>query len=125
MQIKKGNYTILEIGIKDENNKYITDLSTATEIYYMIKENQADTNIDALVTKTKTDGGIIIDTPSTGFCRIILNAGDTENIEPGFKYHGFQIKYSNDDIKEIWIKSENSNVFDDRIEILQDIIRKE
>lgn len=122
MRIKKGNYIIFQIGIKDQDDQYITDLNTAIEIRYMIKENKTDANEDALVSKTMTDGDILINTPDTGFVSITLVSGDTEGIVAGVKYHSVQIEYSDDNIKEIWLNSDNGT---DRIDIYQDVIRKE
>jgi len=122
MRIKKGNYIIFQIGIKDQDGEYITDLNTAIEIRYMIKENKLDSNIEALVNKTMTGGDILINTPEIGFIQITLKSGDTESIQAGMKYHSSQIEYSTDDIKEIWLNSDNGT---DKIELYQDVIRKE
>jgi len=122
MRIKKGNYIIFQIGIKDQDGEYITDLNTAIEIRYMIKENKLDSNIEALVNKTMTSGDILINTPEIGFIQITLKSGDTESIQAGMKYHSSQIEYSTDDIKEIWLNSDNGT---DKIELYQDVIRKE
>lgn len=121
MQIKKGNYIILQIGIKDQDNNYITDLNIAIEVLYMIKNNKTDLNDDALVIKKMTLGEITINDPSTGYVSIELESSDTENIQAGIKYHAVQIEYSAENIKEIWLKDDLGT---DMIDIYQDVIRK-
>lgn len=121
-QLKIGNKDVFTIGVKDNDGVLITDLNTAVEIYYMIKTNSEDANEDALVSKTKTGGGIIIDTPSTGYVQITIAASDIEDVVPGKKYHALQIDYPSDNIQEIWLKTDQGHD-EDRIELVQDVIR--
>ena len=122
LRIKKGNQNIIDVAIRDADGNLITDLNTAVEITYMIKSDPDDDNTSALVTKTLTGGGIVIDTPSTGYVRITLEPTDTSSVEAGQWYHGLQINYSSTNIQEIWLKTDQ-NFDTDRVEIVRDIIR--
>jgi hypothetical protein len=120
LKIKKGNKAVLKISIVDSDNATVTNLATASAIYYMIKENETDLNANAILTKT-VGSGIVVDSPSQGDLSITISPADTENLNPGTFYHAIQIEYSASDIQEINLKYYGQDA--EKIKIEQDIIR--
>lgn len=122
MQLKKGNNaTIVFKEIKDSDGNIITNLSTAAEVYFMIKQNEIDADIDAKLSKSLTGGGITVDDPEVGSVTVVVESGDTDNIDAGIYFMALQIVYSAMNQNEINI-TENNKVIR-TIEIEQDIIR--
>ena len=117
LSIKKGNKKIWTVEIKDSNGDIVTNLSTASEIFYMIKSNREDLDSSALVTKTMTGGHIAVDTPSSGSLQITVNSTDTEDIDPGTYYHAVEIQYAADNRQEVDLSTT------DVLKIIQDVIR--
>ena len=74
-KVKKGNTSIQDILVKDRDGDTVITLATATEIKLHIKTSE--TAAVASITKLKTTGGIVVDTPSTGYLRITLLQADT------------------------------------------------
>ena len=120
MDLKRGNYATLQITVRDSSGALVTNLATATEVYFMIKENWDDTNASALVSKSLSDG-VSVDTPSTGIVTVLIETPDTASIDPGTYYMALQIEYSADNQQEPNLV-ENSTVIN-KITLTEDIIR--
>jgi len=126
MKIKKGNATNFSITIKDKASNVIEDLFNATNVYFMLKENQTDTDAVAVVSKSLNDGvtssGITVNNPTTGIINIAITKTDT-NLNPGDYYPALQIEYP-DFNQEIILKDVNTPFKDlEKITIIEDTIR--
>lgn len=118
---KYGNYTVFDIPVKDENGTLLTDLSTATAIKYMIKEDKEDLDSAALISKY-IGSGVSRDVPAIGYVRIIIQSSDFTAVSPDVKYfHALQIEYSSDYKYEVDLV-ENDQITED-ITFVQDTIR--
>jgi len=120
MQVKIQNAFIINAPILDENGAVVTDLATATNIYYMIKKKQTDPDGSALVTKIN-GGGITVDSPVVGTLKIQVDSPDTANIKPGTYYHAIQIVYSSANKQEVYL--EENGASSDTITFTQDTIQ--
>jgi hypothetical protein len=117
MKIFKNNPMTFVIGpLLDSSGDLITNLATAEEIIFVIKENKTDDDGESLLFFDKSSGNIVVDTPSIGCITITADIDDVSSIAVGKYYKSLQI-----DKTEV-ILTENGKV-DDRITITQDIIR--
>jgi len=112
--IKKGNTTVQDIPIRDEDGNLVSNLAAATEIKFQIKTLETGS---ALVEKT-AGSGIEVNTPSTGYLRLTLSATDT-NQTPKTYYMGLQIKWGAE-VREVILKVDN--VETEKLKIVQDIV---
>ena len=120
MQIKKGNYTQLEIGpITDANGDTLTNLSTATEVYYMLKIKPTDDDSDAVLTKQLT-AGVTVDDPSTGYITVEIESDDYGSVNIGNYYQGLKIEYSTTNRQEVNLSESGEPI--DMVEITQNVI---
>ena len=122
-RLKIGNKTIYIIGpLEDEDGNTVTNLNTADDLIYMIKDNETDSNDNALIKKYKSSGAITINLPEVGNVAITLDAGDSIDKGIGKKYHALQIDYPSLDIQEIDFVNGDGKT-DQTIFLVQDVIR--
>ncbi len=120
MRIKKQNSRTLKFLIRDSEGTTITNLASAVEILFMLKQEPLDTDEEAKIVKRMTLGGVLVDNPEVGYLRVPLTSVDT-NI-PVFNYYcAVQIQWSATNIQEIEIS--DNGVLVTQLEIYQDIIR--
>jgi hypothetical protein len=110
MTLKIGNGHIISITVDK-------DISTATDIKFMIKTNSTDANNVALVSKSLADGIAV----SGYVISVLIDSNDTESITPGNYYMACEVVFSGTNNQEINI-TENS-IVTDRIKLTQDVIR--
>lgn len=105
-KVKQGNTSIQDILVKDEDGVALTNLSTATEIKFVVKTSpSASANVIE-----KTEGsGLESDTPSTGYVRITLSPTDTE-IDVGGYVMALQIKWGASTVYEVTLKQRAAEV---------------
>ena len=126
MEIKYGNKFVLDFPCKDADGNAISNLSSAEEIYFQIKETaEAE---DTFISLTKSDGAITINTPATGTVRITGNADDwCDRDEIDFvngeftAFWGLEIKFSDEDVREINITE--YTIVIDTVTILEDVVQ--
>ena len=118
--IKIQNAVLFQTAVVDQNGTIITNLATATDIYYMIKINPTDADVDALVTKT-VGAGITVNAPTLGSLSIQIDSPDTANIPVGTYYHAIQVVYTPLNKQELYL-FENGKP-NDTINLTQDIIK--
>lgn len=81
-----GDALEIETTVRDDASN-IVDISGATEIEWLLKENETDTDANALLTKTQTGGGITFTTDGTdGKFTVKIDTGDTDGMS-GAKHH--------------------------------------
>lgn len=126
MEIKYGNKCVLTFTCTDADGDTITDLASASEIYFQIKETK-DAE-DKFVALTKTDDNIDVNTPSTGKIQVtILPADWCDRDEIDFEdgefdaYFGLEIEYADDDIREITITELGTEK--ETVTILEDVVQ--
>lgn len=91
----RGNTSQQEIPIKDKKGVLVTDLASATEIKFQVKEGRRNQE-SPLISKSKGDG-IEVDQPSPGYLRITLVPSDSAGIRPSERYvMALQIKWVED-----------------------------
>ena len=71
---------------------YQADETTAQDISgwslsWLLKRHRHDADVDALITKTTTGGGIALTTPLTGICTVTVADTDTDSIPAGTYRH--------------------------------------
>ena len=109
----------LRVPVTDSTGAVVTNLATATAVYFMIKENRTDANTDALVNIPA--GQITVDDPIQGTVSVRILNGDTEGVEAGNYYMGLQIVYAGGIVQEINLKEQGAVT--DRIKLSQDVVR--
>ena len=82
MWIKSGNDANLPTLCKDKDKNIITNLATANEIICQIKTSK---DADPTIEKKMTDTEILVDDPSIGYLKIIIDASDTEDLNGIFQ----------------------------------------
>jgi hypothetical protein len=120
VNIKKGNAVNLQTLVKDSNNVILTNLSSTTEIIFVLKKNKTDLDSESLIIKKKSLSEISIDYPSIGYLSIALNSDDT-NIDIDTYYFAIQLQYTPETKIELNLL-DNNGIQSDRIKISQDII---
>jgi hypothetical protein len=121
IEIKRGNYVELQITAK-KNGATLTDLFSAANITFMLKQNADDPESQAILVKDYLTG-IVPNSPTTGKIMIPLYSTDTENIEPAIYYFGIQIKYTDQNRQELFITDpDDAESTTNRIQILQDVV---
>lgn len=94
-----GNKTFQEIPIEDYKGDLVTDLASATEIKFQVKEKKEESE-SPLISKSK-DNGIEVDQPEVGYLRITLDSSDTQDVHPSERYFmAVQVKWSEAKIYE-------------------------
>lgn len=121
MQIKRGNKADLQFIVKDANGVVLTNLSSATNIQFVLKKNKIDLDEDAVVLKNLTDG-ITIDTPLIGNCTVTLTSLDM-NIPAQNYFWALKITFSSTSIQEVNIKNPNVRdiLYIDYISVVENI----
>ncbi len=110
MLLIKGNKYTLTIAITDDAGAVLTNLGTATDVFFMVKKCIDDADIDALISKSLLGGGITIDTPITGSIQVVLDSNDTNitALSPKGYPVGVKIVYSATDKQSIDLSDETS-----------------
>lgn len=73
------------------------DISNANAIEYYIKDQLADSDANALLTKTLSGGGVTITDATNGKLEISIETGDTSGIAVGSKSHLLRVEDSDGD----------------------------
>jgi len=91
MKVKRGNYKRFAITIKDSAGSLLTDLASADSILLLVKNSKTDADVDAVITKSKTD----MDSGQLALSIVdfTLSSSDTD-IAPGNYFVGLQINYT-------------------------------
>ena len=116
MWIKSGNDANLPTLCKDKDKNIITNLADASEIICQIKIEKDAT---AIIEKKETLSEILVDDPSTGYLKIIIDASDTVSLADTY-FIGVEIQWTGNK-QEINLEDENGSEFD-MIEIRADIV---
>jgi len=121
MKIKIGDTIELLFLIKESTGSIVQNLSSATAVRFMVKVNETDTNLQAVISKTLGDG-ITIDTPTIGNVKVSLSATNTTLLASQY-FMALQIEWAT--IKqEVMIKQTFDAVDEiNSIQFIQDIIR--
>jgi len=114
MIIKKGNSVVLTIAVRDGNKELLDNLTSATSILFMVKQNKTDPDSSAIISKS-VGNGITINDPSLGYVSIVLNPTDTDQ-NTGDYYMALQLEWGAELHYEI-------DLSDETFTINQDIIR--
>lgn len=114
--VKKGNTAILDVEIKDKDDKPVTDLDKVVEAKFHVKESKLDTEKKIEVV---LGDGIDMDTPSESYARITLRPTHT-NIDVMKYFMGLQLKWSDGEVWEVDI--EIDGVETDVFRIKQDTV---
>lgn len=117
MWIKSGNDANLKALCKDADGNIITNLASASEIICQIKTEKNGT---AKIEKKKTDSEILVDDPSEGYLKIIIDASDTEDLADTY-FIGVQIQWTGNK-QEINLEDELGSEFE-QIEIRKDVVK--
>ena len=116
MWIKSGNDCNLPTLCKDKDKNIITNLADASEIICQIKKEKDD---DPIIEKKLTDSEILVDDPSEGYIKIIIDASDTEDLADTF-FIGVQVQWTGNK-QEINLEDEFGSEFE-QIEIRKDVV---
>ena len=116
LTLKVGNTQLFKFTIKNQGLP-ITHLSDAANIVFMIKENQDDLDIEAILTKTLHSGIEI----NRNDIIVTIDSADTQLANVGQKYLALQINFSTTDKVEINIIQNGLET--QFINIISDIIR--
>lgn len=116
MQIKSGNDVVLEIECKDQDGVLIDNLATTTEIICEIKTSKAI--VVPTITKKKTLGEILVNDPSTGYVKVIINSVDTVSLNDEY-YIAVELRWAGN-TQEIDLADEDGDF--ETILIKEDII---
>ena len=117
MWIKSGNDANLPTLCKDKNKNIITNLADASEIICQIKTSK---DAEPTIEKKMTDTQILIDDPSTGYLKIIIDASDTADLADTF-FIGVQVQWTGN-TQEINLEDEFGSEFE-QIEIRKDVVK--
>lgn len=99
---KRGNTIPLIFGpVKDQDGVTVPDLATATHLYFMVKEDEDDADLAALISRDETT--MTVDSPSTGWITMTaLTPAETILIIDAAKnYIALEIYYSATESYEI------------------------
>ena len=118
--IKIQNAILFEAPVVDQDGNIVTNLATASNIYYMIKRKKTDADIDALVTKS-VGSGVTVNSPIIGTLSIQINSPDTASIVPATYYHAIQIVYTPNNKQELYLYENGKQ--NDTITFIQDVIK--
>ena len=117
-QVKRGNTSIQDIPIYQKDSTTLeTNLAAVREITFQVKTSK--TASAAVIEKLESAGGILVDTPSTGYVRITLSPEDTD-IDIGMYVMGLQVDWSAASIYEVRI--EIDDVETTEFEVEQDVV---
>lgn len=98
-EIVSGDTSRQEIPIRDYKGELVTDLASASEIKFQVKEEKKESG-SPLISKDLVDG-IEVDQPSEGYLRITLVPSDSAGIRPSERYvMAVEVKWSADRIHE-------------------------
>lgn len=117
MWIKSGNDANLPVLCKDADGNIITNLASASEIICQIKTSK---DAEPTIEKKLTDSEILVDDPSEGYIKIIIDASDTEDLADTF-YIGVQVQWTGNK-QEINLEDEDGSEFE-QIEIRADVVK--
>ena len=115
MWIKSGNDANLPTLCKDKDKNIITNLASANEIICQIKMSK---KAEPTIEKKMTLNEILVDDPSTGYLKIIIDASDTADLAATF-FIGVQIQWTGNTQE---INLENIDGKFEQIEIREDIV---
>lgn len=118
MRIKAGNDVKLKCLCKDKAGVIISNLAAAPEIVCQIKS--AIDKVPPEIEKKKTASQILVDSPITGYLRIIIEKADTEDLS-GDYYIGVEVQWT-DNNQELYLYDEDGNEFT-KISIIPHIVR--
>jgi len=116
MWIKSGNDANLKALCKDADGNIITNLADTSEIICQIKISKDAT---ATIEKKKTDSEILVNDPSTGYIKILIDASDTEELADTY-FIGVQPQWTGNK-QEINLEDEFGSEFE-QIEIRKDVV---
>jgi len=117
-RLKKGNYKTYIISVKDGDGNPITNLTSASDVLFMVKINKTDTDIEAIINKS-ISSGITVNDPEIGDIKVPLSDTDTD-VDPQDYFVALEIQWTTN-VQEIDLKI--SSQVTDILEIFQDIIR--
>ena len=121
LKVKRGNSTIIYVPVTDVfEGTPITNLSSAIDVFFMVKKNRDDPDSEAIISKSFV-GGVTVDDPITGTIKITLESADLD-IDYGQFYYGVQIDYGAGNLIEIEIKDPTKKCADDIFIIANDIV---
>lgn len=63
---------------------------TNWQLDFMLKQNLEDDDLQALIHKVTSDGGILMTSPGTGICTVGISAANTENLTDGLYYYALK-----------------------------------
>ena len=118
MHVIKGNYKSFCILLKNSDNEVVTDLSSAVDILFLVKNKKTDADEDAVISKSKDD--MSLNDPSTGYIKVSVTSADT-SIDPGSYYVGLQVNYSSTEKIEIGLFEDGRET--GTFAIIQDVVR--
>jgi hypothetical protein len=117
-KVKRGNTSEQEIPVYDRNDILVQDLAAASEVKFVVKKNET-TTVGEIV--KAVGSGITINSPETGYLKIILDPDDT-NIDIRTYYMGLQIIWAS---KAYEVRIYIDDVETERFVIEQDIVNVE
>lgn len=111
MLAKQKKTLKLKVGpIKNRDGTVVTNLAAATNIYFMVKEDEDDADVDAIISLTQDN--MTVNSPELGWITFNdIPPSDTANIIIGKNFMGLAIKWSDTDILEINL-TEDQNVIE-------------
>lgn len=122
MQLKKGNAVTIGILVKDSGGAIVGNLSTATDVVFVMKINKTDKDEDAVVKKDLATG-ITVDDPSLGYIKIPLTSTDMDITAKNY-FLAVQIIYSATNKIEINIRDTELSEINpvDSIAVIENIV---
>jgi len=117
--VKKGNTSIQEIEVKDQDGDPVTNMGDATNVDFQVKTAKEDET--PKIAKTKGDGIEVLADADLGKLRITLTPEDTE-IDVEKYFMGLQIKWSATKLYEVdltidGVKTDVFRITQDMVEI--------
>lgn len=95
-------------------------LASITAGVWMVKRDPLDSNDDAVIKipfdPVTPNDIFLLNTPSDGWVRIVINSSKTQNVEPGRYYFALQLEWGVENKQEF-------HIGDRQVELCQDIIR--
>lgn len=73
LELMVGESNVFEIDLN-------TDLDTGDEVWFMAKYSRSDADADAVITKTRSGGGIVDVDTATGVCQVKSTKAESENL---------------------------------------------
>ena len=114
------NKLTLVFPLVDQDGAVISNLATASNVFFMIKNKKTDPDAQAVVSKS-IGSGVTIDSPVTGSVTVVIDSPDTDGITPKTYYFALQINYTVNNIQEVYLTEGGKAL--DTITFSQDIIR--